>query len=83
MKPGLALLIVLAATAATLAYAMSRGLYFDSTVYPSPYIRDHVWYEKDCKYLFLSGIRSYQSGGGPTLQAADDNGFCPLFLKQY
>jgi hypothetical protein len=83
MKPGLALLIVLAATAATAAYAMTRGLYVGSSIYLSPYIRDRLWYEKDCRYLFLSGIRSHQSGGGPTPQAADDNGFCPLLLKQY
>jgi hypothetical protein len=83
MKPGLALFIFLAATVAAAAFAVSQGLYIGSSVYRSPYIRDRVWYEKDCSYLFASGIHSRQSGGGATPQAADQNGFCPLFQKQF
>lgn len=82
MKPS-AFLVVLVAIATTAAYALNRGLYIGSSIYRSPYNRDQVWYDKDCKYLFLSGIRSQQSGGGPTPQAADDNGFCSLFQRQF
>ncbi len=83
MKPGLALFIVLAVAAAAAAFAVSQGLYIGSSVYRSPYIRDKVWYEKDCRYLFPLGIHSQQSGGGPTPQAADQNGSCRLFQGQF
>jgi hypothetical protein len=80
---GWAFLVLAAFAAAAAAYAVNRGVYVGSSIYLSPYIRDRVWYEKDCQYLFPSGIHAQQSGGAPTPQAADDNGFCPLFQKQF
>jgi hypothetical protein len=79
MKPGWALFALAATMAAIALYALDRGVYVGSSIYPSPYIQDQ--YDKDCRYLSLVGVRSRQSGGGPTPQAADDNGYCPLFQK--
>jgi hypothetical protein len=84
MKLGYLAFSVLAVfAAAAAAYAVNRGVYVGSSIYRSPYIRDRVWYDKDCQYLFPSGIHSQQSGSGPTPQAADEYGFCPLFQKQF
>jgi hypothetical protein len=81
VKLGLAFLAGLAAFAA--AYALDRGVYVGSSIYRSTYIQDRLWYDKSCQYFSLSGVDSRQSGGGPTPQSADDNGFCPLFRRPF
>jgi hypothetical protein len=79
VKVGLPVLL-LAASIVAATYALSRGIYVGSKIYLSPYIRGQ--YDKDCRYLSFDGILSVQSAGGPTPEATDANGFCPLFHKQ-
>jgi len=74
--PFFALAFTVAAT-----YALRQGIYVGSNIYRSPYIPGQ--YDKDCRYLSFYGIHSLQAAGGPTPEAADANGFCPFFQKQF
>ena len=81
MKAGWAFLALAATAAAGAIYALNQGIYVGSSVYRSPYFKDQ--YEKDCQYLVLFRIQSRPSGGGPTPEAAEHNGYCPLLQQQF
>ena len=67
------------AAIATRAYGLNRGVYVGSEVFPyTPSGADKVWYEKDCRYLFPSGIHAQWVTVAPTPEGAD-KGFCTFF----
>lgn len=82
MKLGLAFFAL--ATLATAAYALNRGVYAGSDLHlqPSGYNDVPVWYMKNCKYLFPSGIHTKLAGGGETRREADKS-FCPFFNSEF